>query len=428
MKKLLTTIFISLLFASVAAGQALRINILDSPRVTLLPVDIFCILFLIGVVAYLLIEKRLIRSLKIIWSNSVWRLLVFFMVWAVISLVLNAHNYQLPQVLIAFSYWVRLLLVFLVAMVFYVFSSKYKIWHNVTSNLFLIFSGVIILFGYLQLIFLPDFSFMASLGWDPHQGRMLSTFFDPNYLGAFIVLVSSMLLGVISKTPNKKLKIILIGFFIVSWFALYFTYSRSAWAQGAIAFPIVMWRKDWKIALGILAIFIIMVFVPTRLGNRIAQSGSIVQPQNTSVQTNNNYDPSAAARGKSLIKGWNLAKHNWLIGVGYNAYDSALIRSGASGENVNSSLAGRGSDSSLLNIFATTGIIGLILFLSFLFALGLSLYRQNNYVSFSLFGFMIAWILGSFLNNSILYVLILLPFLVLAAISISSNNMNVSDK
>lgn len=423
MKKFTSFLLLTLLFASVAAGQASRINVSSSPRITLLLIDVCSIVITLTAFVYLIFWKKLIEYCKTIWSSLPWRILVIFLIWALFSLMLNFHNYTTGQFLNAFSYWARLVMIFFVPSLFFYGFKKDQFDKKTILENFIIWALVILVFGYLQLIFLPDFSFMASLGWDPHQGRMLSTFFDPNYLGTFLVLVSSILLGLGIGTTNQKYKKVLVGFFILSWFALYFTYSRSAWAQGAIALPLVAYKKNWKLALGILTIFVIMVFVPTRLGNRIAQSGSILQSQNVTAKNQANYDPSAAARGESLRRGLKLAQKNWLFGVGYNAYGTALTKSGLSKDTTLTGMSSQGSDSSLINIFATTGIVGLTLFLLFFASLGQILFlkfkENKNWLAWSLFSFLAAWIAGSFFNNTLLYVLILLPFLVLASTALA---------
>jgi len=430
MKKAISFLLPTFLFASLAAGQAVKINISDSPRIALLAIDLYSVIVTILSFVYLVYGKKLINFFKTIWAHTVWRILIVFLVWALISLLLNIHIYTTGQFFNAFSYWARLVMIIFISLFFYFQLSQKKIERETILENFFVWSFVILVFGYLQLFFLPDFSFMALFGWDPHQGRMLSTFFDPNYLGAFLVLLSSVLLGVGLGSSNRKLKNILIAFFILSWIALYFTYSRSAWAQGAIALPLVAYRKNWKLALGVLAIFIIMVFVPTRLGNRIAQSGSIFQSSSSSTTQDSNFDPSAAARGESLKRGLKLATSHWLYGVGYNAYGTALTNSGLSKDKSLTGMASQGSDSSLLNVFATTGIIGLTLFLSFFASLGSNLFgkfkEKKDWLAWSLLSFLVAWIAGSFFNNTLLYILILLPFLVLISTALADDKSNQS--
>ena len=69
-------------------------------------------------------------------------------------------------------------------------------------------------------------------GWDPHIGRLLSTWFDPNFIGGFLgfILSITIALGLYYwKEKRTKLALVLgiIGF--IGLIALYLTYSRSGY-------------------------------------------------------------------------------------------------------------------------------------------------------------------------------------------------------
>src|SRR3989344_5379179 len=60
--------------------------------------------------------------------------------------------------------------------------------------IFLISAGVlVVLFGFIQYIFYPDFKNLAELGWDVHYFRLASTFFDTGFAGILIVLLLILL-------------------------------------------------------------------------------------------------------------------------------------------------------------------------------------------------------------------------------------------
>src|SRR5690606_10701527 len=52
----------------------------------------------------------------------------------------------------------------------------------------------VVIAGFLQLYVLPDIGILTAFGWDPHVGRLLSTFLDPNYLGGFLAILLAILL------------------------------------------------------------------------------------------------------------------------------------------------------------------------------------------------------------------------------------------
>jgi len=48
-----------------------------------------------------------------------------------------------------------------------------------------------------SLKFFPSFKDlrMNELGWDPHEGRLLSTWFDPNYVGIYFGVGATLALS-----------------------------------------------------------------------------------------------------------------------------------------------------------------------------------------------------------------------------------------
>lgn len=421
MKKsfLITTV----IFAAVAFGQVTKINLLVQPRVSFIVADALALLLSVGFLIGLLYKKNLLEYSRSIWSNSIWKYLILFLAWALISLVINARHYSLAEDLTALSYWGRIFAVFAVAsFIFYTAKRDLAEKKNIYYNSFILWGLALVVIGFLQLIFVPDFSFMAVYGWDPHQSRMLSTFFDPNFFGLFLILLMSLSVGRISK-ENFTIKNLNIYLFILAWVALYFTYSRSSWLAGSIALPIVIWPKSWKYSLLILAVFLGLVLIPNRLGDRFMHSGAFLSRRALTAGLGDNLDDltdkSGAARTISIRRGLELSKHNWLIGVGYNAYAPALARSGILRPDQLTGLSNQGSDSSLVNILATTGIIGLSIFLVFAVSVGKNLWRTwrrndpKNYLAGSLLGFACGWSVASIFNNALFYMLIFLPFLVL---------------
>ena len=423
----LNFILSTFLFASVLAGQAIKLNIKESPRISLLLIDAVIIFFVIAFLLVAVYKNKLLYFWKFfarkIVSQRIWLLAILFLFWSLLSFVLNSHKYTLSQDLTAFSYWLRLLLAAVFSIIFYYLAKKEYLDGQYVKNKFIFWAFIAILAGFIQLILLPDFSFMTYSGWDPHQNRLLSTFFDPNYFGLFIVLLMSVVASKFTR-KNNDWRTILI--FCLSWLALYLTFSRSAWLAGTIAIPIVFWPKSWKFSLLIFVLFVVTMLIPSRLSDRIMQGKSFFSLDIFSSETKNlnqidlkDRDPSATARTFSLKKGWEVGKKNWLIGAGYNFYGFELKNMNLSGENDSNSLAGQGSDSSLLNVFATTGIIGLAIFI-WLTLLVLSKLRnlwKNSLSGGELFGFFLAYLIVSFFNNALFYMLILIPFVVLLIIA-----------
>lgn len=215
----------------------------------------------------------------------------------------------------------------------------------------LIFSGVVLaLAGFVQLVVLPDFTTLdPSLGWDPHRNRLASTFFDPNFSGAYLVLtltliISRMLLG----SPSLKLRGVFEG--AVVFGALILTFSRSAWLMFAVSIGVLGVLKSRKLVILALVTFLAAYALVPRVQTRIAGG---VDP-----------DDSARARIVSWKDTLEIVQDSPLIGVGFNAFRYAQERHGLFGfRDPLGGRAGAGSDSSLLLVLATTGVVGLACFL-----------------------------------------------------------------
>jgi O-antigen ligase len=112
-----------------------------------------------------------------------------------------------------------------------------------------------------------------------------------------------------------------------------------------------------------------------------------------------------------------------VFGVGYNNYGAASVREGVRREKDLLGHSGQGSDSSLLNTWATTGVVGLAALLVFLwsvFAAGLKMKRPDiEGVSLLYFGFTAAFIailVDSFLINALYYAPLLIVWVVFAGL------------
>lgn len=237
---------------------------------------------------------------------------------------------------------------------------------------------VLAILGFIQLVIYPDFREMAERGWDPHIGRLLSTWFDPNFLGSFFSFVLSIMAGIFSIWITKKSPLslwdlsaleerfrekafpqtlfILSGLILLS--ALLFTYSRSALLSFAI--PIfILGLIYFRVLLivGIVGISLLLPFSPRALERVTDGLNSAVSV--TQEQTMFFPDPTARLRVENFQNGLELASDNFYTGIGFNT-----IRYHRT-ESINSS---GGFDSSLLTVLVTSGIFGLVAFLYFYFS------------------------------------------------------------
>jgi O-antigen ligase len=215
----------------------------------------------------------------------------------------------------------------------------------------IIAGSVFVLLGFIQYLFYPDLRNLYYLGWDEHLYRLFSTFLDPNFAGAFLVLLIILLSDNIIRSLKDKNKVILLS---VLWAAvlisILLTYSRSAFIMLIVGMVVLLGlHKLYKfIAIGI----VVFVGLFAIFANRDIEG----------------LDPfriaSVEARVESMHAAIEIFSKNPIIGVGFNAYRYAQLRYGFRTEEKSLvSHADAGTDNSYLFVLATTGIIGFLIFI-----------------------------------------------------------------
>lgn len=395
--------FIFLLF-SLILGQIFSFRIGES-RILVSDV-IVAVIFLFWFFKKIIKEEKF----KINFSGSTILLFLFF---AAVSFLNSFRFFETGEIKTGFLYLIRLIFYTSLYFVFSDFAAKNK---NIKFyfNWFLGSVSVLAILGFLQMIFLPDFSFMAEYGFDPHTGRLLSTWFDPNIISEIFVLGIVVVLGflmfgdknnhnykeVLKIILNKWFKIVLLIVFLA---ALALTFSRSGYLTFLTTIVFLSFLKFKKLFVLLFIIvfigFFSLPFFPSRF-----QPGKI-------------FDETAKMRVESWKNALEIIKEKPLFGIGYN---NLLLIQGVEGRDSHSK---SGFDSSFLTIWAATGIFGfltlLIIFIQGFFN-GFKLLKNKKT---EVFGFIILGTLFSFLIhsqfvNSLLYphlAAIFWPFLGIAS-------------
>lgn len=381
-----------LIFLIFPLGQLVRIQLpFLPPEIRIQPIDFFVLGF----------SLTWIFGKKKEWKPILFKKEIFvFSGVALFSLLIRIGTLSPKDILVASLYWLRLLNYFL----FYFSFSDYLRKHQKFSlNKYLICAGVVIAFFSIgQYVFLPDVRFLYYFGWDDHYFRAIGTFLDPGFNGLLLVLSFFVVLQNLMTIDDRKLKIVienrkLIGAGLVILIAIALTFSRTAYLVliiGLTVFLIV--KKKFKILISALVLFSIIVLV---LPKPSGEGGNLLR-KSTLFARLDNY------RQLSLI-----IKDNFLIGVGFNALRPALYKYDyLSMENWETSNAGAGADNSFLFILATTGIIGLIAYVLFLFSIirkSIKEMRKNHFSLLILASF-VSICTASFFTNGLFYPWIML--------------------
>lgn len=312
-----------------------------------------------------------------------------FIFVALLSLVLTPLKLTMPEYLISSLYIVRFFIFILLGWLIYsgAFSNLAKNSLNILS-----ISGIALaVLGLIQLMVLPDLRFLEQFGWDPHYFRTVSTFLDPNFLGAYLVLTLILI------HKSKK------WFFAIVYLALLTTFSRGAYLAFFTSFlSLAFLNKSLK-----LGVITIILFLGLMAGFFTYQH-LVAGPRGI------NRAESAEFRFSTWQQGWQLFQNHPILGAGFNTYRYALREYHLGDETFLQTHGSSTNDSSLLYVAATTGIIGTLSFLFFLF----SLIKTNPLLFAALPGLLAQ----SFFTNNLFYPPILAWLILVTAIFPSLTN------
>lgn len=259
----------------------------------------------------------------------------------------------------------------------------------------LIGAGIILsVLGFIQLIIFPDFSSMVPEGWDPHIGRLLSTWFDPNLLGGLFAFLALLIIAQMLAEKVKPWHIASLSIFIT---ALLLTFSRSSLVAFVFGFFVIIIltikRSWWMLGLGI-GILIIAFLSSPRIQERVEGILTI--------------DVTAQKRVESWSNILSLSSGNLFFGTGFNTLRYVQFEEGLITNSEEHSAGG--SDSSFLTILATTGIFGFLAFIwlmiSAIFVSWKIFTREHNFNSalgLGIIGGLASLTIHSQFVNSLLY-------------------------
>jgi hypothetical protein len=292
---------------------------------------------------------------KIVKPN---KFLLIFLAIAIISNLIHLSFYPFPP-LQSWAYLLRLISLTLLI----VYPPKLTSIQNRLLEIVLFSS---LLFGFIQYILWPDFTYFKAFNWDPHLYRLVGTFFDPTFTG--LIFLFFLIRLYFSNYRHRLL------FIALTYVGLALTYSRTSLLCFLAAFTFIAVRKKTKkiffIALSCVLLTIIILPRAPGEGTKLERTSSIF------------------AKIKNYQQGFKLFITSPISGVGYN--NLPYLRPNPA------SHANSGFDGSLLTIAVTTGIFGLIF-------LCLGLYSEFTGGSFLYQTLLLILLVHSLFSNSLFY-------------------------
>jgi len=370
----LNNIFIFLFLILFPFGQIIRIGIVQ-------PIDLA-----VGMAA----AYAIIKKLEI---PDIFKQLRLFLIFAASSWFFSIFIFHQVEVFYGLLYLFRLAAYLYFGIYVWNFVKKSIDNKKLVLNSLLIVSIASAVFGWIQFFVFPDLKPFFVWGWDMHLFRLVGTFLDPTFLALIIVFGSILSMHKFIET-KKWICAFSTVFLLVS---LAFTYSRAgylAFIAGVTA--IVYFEKRFKKLLFLIPGIILIAFLlPTT--------------KNHSIELFRSF--SALSRIENYHQTLKIFSESPALGVGYN--NMCLAYQKYIGVQDFSSHACSGSDSSLLFILATTGVMGMIVFIFSILNV-IKLLPRNKYFIILSSSFA-ALLVHSFFGNSMFYPWIMGWMLILLA-------------
>lgn len=396
-----------------------------------MPIKIAEIVAFITSVILVILHRR--DALKVTKDN------IKIVLWFIIATIpMFLYNYQVKQMAYGILYSARIIATLAVAIVITNVFKKYEITGEKICKYFINNYLIVGALGIIQLIFFPvafDFyDIFYNIGVyftnpDPHQGRLLSTYFDPNFLAACLIIPSILALDFYARTGKRKY-LLEVAFFIT---VIVLTVSRSGVAGLCLAlfiyFACTLRKKDKKIikdaftkrAFGVMiataVIFILLTcFTNVRVFKRILgtmeddSTFARVSDWSKGLKIMDGDDKTNKNDDKNIIKSNEI---NSFFGIGYNMI-------GFTEQNADKAASTSfGNDSSLILIFISSGVIGSLYFAYLILSRMFKGYKERNKykINISMITIILVSLAVCNFNNLLFYTLWVFPIFILLNVS-----------
>lgn len=392
-----------------------------------MPIKLAEIIALFSCIILLVLHKKDVIKIE---KNNLK--IVFWFVLATLPMFI--YDYKLKEMAYGLLYSIRIIATLAVVILITNVLKKYE---EQTDNIckFLICCYIVVsIIGIIQLIFFPQaydfYDIFYNIGVyfsnpDPHIDRLISTYFDPNFLAACIMIPTILSLNYYTRTGQKRY-LALVAFFIT---IIVLTVSRSGTAGLCVAlfiYAICTIRiKDKKIiidkftkrAFGVMIataiIFIILaLFTNVRVFKRILGT---LDDESTYARVSDWSNGAKIIESQEETEDLDVEQEetNLFWGIGYNMIGFTKTNA----DKVSASAFG--NDSSLMLIAISSGVIGSAYFAYVLVSRLIVGFKEiNKYkMNISVITIILTSLLICNFNNLLFYILWLFPIFILLNIN-----------
>lgn len=353
-------------------------------------------LVLLDLIAFLsLIYFVFLGKTKDLFQSHIF---ITFLLPLLFSFIYSIFLFWSFEVIVGFFYMLRLL--FYLGFSFFLLdflkenkTSRGILFYGLISALF--FS---LLFGFFQYFVYPDLTALKFLGWDDHLFRMTGTFLDPAFTGV-IFIFGFILSWVRYKFTSRRFFLALALLFLVG---ISLTFSRASYISLLVViFYFIFGGRSIKTAFVLILFALSLVFIP--------------KPAGEGVNLARLY--SIADRIQNYKETFSIFSYSPVFGVGFNNLCLARKIYLLDGDIFSHSCSG--SNSSLLLILATLGVVGFMIF-SYL-GFGVVKKVREGELALVMKASLLSLLVHSQFDNSLFYPWVLGFLAIIFALNFSSN-------
>lgn len=312
------------------------------------------------------------------WHKHPAKLFVLFL--TIQTLIFSLFDFQIVSILYVarFFFYLSLYPLFTFAV------KRTFLKRELLTNLLILISGAVALFGWIQYLLIPDTRFLYAYGWDDHYFRLISTIFDPGFT-AIVIIIGFLLFLTTRESFNSVHRFLTIPLFLT---AILLTYSRAGYLSFLTGLGVLFLyqKKLLPVALGIIFIALIPFLPrPDGEGVKLERTASI------EARIESNQEAVQEMDMQSLLFG-----NGWY-------------------RNVQESETGKpdhanAPDNSFIAILYFTGVIGSILTI---WSIGQILFANKN--NPAVVAILASIVIHSMFNNSLFYIWVLAMGMMLLA-------------
>ena len=321
--------------------------------------------------------KKPFIQFNILKNQLSWAIL-FYLLWIFISCITSSHP------LVSFKFLLAKLW-FVIPMILYgtmIFQER----KNIKTALWLFCVGMI-------LAMLYTLTMHASYQFGEKEGHwvMSPLFKDHTIYGAMVAFNLPLLVGLyVSKKHSALIQALLLGFIIINFVALYFSYTRAAWLSIIVAFgvwSIIKLKIRFSVlALGTISLGLIVYFSWTAIQHNLEKNKSEHTTEEFGKRLESVSNVTTDASNLERLNRWSCAMDMFNerpifgFGPGTYAFEYARFQRPENLTIISTNFGDLGNaHSEYLGPMAETGIIGLIsvlILITFIFYLGITLYLK----------------------------------------------------